>query len=377
MATRGNQTGHIRKRIDGTWEARIDTGRSPTGKRRTKSVYGKTRKEVSDKLTRLASQKLDGKLIHDDQTTVADYLDLWLSGTVKQTTRPATHLSYSQNVRIHISPALGRIKLAKLTPLHVQGFYAEMSKAGKSARMLQMNHAILRRALSRAVKMGVIPRNVCDAVDRPTIEKHEITPLDAEQVSKLMTAAEGERIYPLIVVAVFSGLREGELFGLEWGDIDLKSAKLEVRRTTVDLNGVVTTSPPKTGKGQRLVELTKLAVDALTAQKEMLIAEGLESCPLVFPNIDGTYQRRFGPFRSGFKAILKKAGLPAIRWHDLRHSAATLLLSTGCHPKIVQERLGHSTIGITMDTYSHVLPTMQREAVDKLDSLFTKKKKRI
>ena len=200
--------------------------------------------------------------------------------------------------------------------------------------------------------------------------------MNVAQVAKLIEAAETERMYSLIVVAVSSGLREGELFGLQWNDIDLKAARLEVRRTTVDLNGVVTTSPPKTGKGQRMVELTKLAVDALERQKKMLTAEGLGSCALVFPAIDGTFQRRFGSFRSGFKAILKKAELPTIRWHDLRHSAATLLLSTGCHPKIVQERLGHSTIGITMDTYSHVLPTMQREAVDKLDGLFKTPKPR-
>ena len=314
---RGKGAGSVRQRPDGKWEGRIDVTPDANGKRKTKSVYGDTQRAVTQALTRLAGQKLDGTLASDDQTTVSDFLDLWLSGTVKQSTRPATHASYSQNVRVHIKPAIGRIKLAKLTPSHVQGFYAAMSNAGKSARMLQMNHAILRRALSRAVKMGKIHRNVCDAVDRPTIEKHEITPLNVAQVAKLIEAAETERMYSLIVVAVSSGLREGELF-----------------------------------------------------------AEGLGSCALVFPAIDGTFQRRFGSFRSGFKAILKKAELPTIRWHDLRHSAATLLLSTGCHPKIVQERLGHSTIGITMDTYSHVLPTMQREAVDKLDGLFKTPKPR-
>jgi len=220
---------------------------------------------------------------------------------------------------------------------------------------------------------GLIRRGeTMNIVDRPTVPKHEITPLSAEQVSKLIETAKSDRIYTLLVLAVFSGLRQGELFGLEWNDVDMKAASLMVRRTVVDLNGVVTTSPPKTNKGQRLVALPQLAVVALEAQQERLKAEGMDHSPLVFPAADGGYQRRFGPFREEFKAILKRAGLPAIRFHDLRHSSATLLLSEGVHPKIVQERLGHSTIGITMDTYSHILPSMQRGAVDRLDALFKK-----
>jgi integrase len=251
--------------------------------------------------------------------------------------------------------------------------YAEMERKGKSARMRQMVHAILRRALSMAIKWGLINRNVCDAVDRPTVAKHEITPLNAEQIAKLIESSKDDRIHALLILAVFSGLREGELFGLEWNDIDMKAANLMVRRTAVDLNGSVTTSPPKTGKGQRLVELPQIAIDALWTHKTRLMSEGLAKCELVFPEIGGEYQRRFGPFRDQFKAILKKAELPTIRFHDLRHSSATLLLSEGVHPKIIQERLGHSTIGITMDTYSHILPSMQRDAVGKLDVMFKKK----
>lgn len=189
-----------------------------------------------------------------------------------------------------------------------------------------------------------------------------------------MTTAEPERIYALIVLAIFSGLRQGELFGLEWNDVDLKAANLMVRRTVVDLGGVVTTSPPKTGKGQRLVELPQLAIVALEKHRKTMAGEGLDKSVIVFPGEDGGYQRRFGPFRDQFKAILKAAGLPEIRFHDLRHSAATLLLSEGVHPMIVQERLGHSTIAITMDTYSHILPSMQKDAVGKLDHLFKKQR---
>lgn len=370
---RGKGEGSIRQRSDGTWEARIDIGRDANGRRKTKSVYGKTKKEVGNELTKLASQKIDGTLIAETKLTVGEFLDKWLADAVKLSNRAATHSSYSQNVKVHIKPAIGAVKLSKLTPMHVQGMYAAMERGKKSARMRQMQHAILRRALSVACKWGLIARNVCDAVDRPTVPKHEITPLNAAQVSKLMKAAESDRIHALIVLAVFSGLRQGELFGLEWNDVDMKSANLMVRRTVVDLGGTVTTSPPKTGKGQRLVELPQMAIDALWKHKAKLMTEGLAKSPLVFPGEDGGYQRRFGPFREEFKAVLKRAGLPAIRFHDLRHSAATLLLGEGVHPKIVQERLGHSTIAITMDTYSHILPSMQKDAVGKLDLLFKTK----
>ena len=370
---RGKGEGLIRQRADGTWEGRIEVDRDANGKRVRKSVYGATKKEVTQELTKLASQKLDGVLIVESKLTVDDFLDRWLEDSVKLTTRPATYASYKQITKIHIKPAIGKTKLAKLTPLNVQGMYAAMERKGKSARMRQMVHAVLRRALSVAVKWGIITRNVCDAVDRPTVPKHEITPLNAEQVAKLIEASKTERIHALLVLAVFSGLREGELFGLEWNDVDMNAANLMVRRTAVDLNGVVTTSPPKTGKGQRLVELPQMAIDALWSHKAVLMAEGLAKSPLVFPETDGSYQRRFGSFRDQFKAILKKAGLPEIRFHDLRHSSATLLLSEGVHPKIVQERLGHSTIGVTMDTYSHILPSMQKDAVGKLDLMFKKK----
>lgn len=373
MAKRGKGEGLIRQRANGSWEARIDVGRDGNGKRIRKSIYGPTKKAVTEELTRLSSQKLDGTLIAESKMTVGEYLDRWLEDTVKLRNRASTYASYKQNIRVHIKTAIGRMKLCNLTPLSVQGMYAAMERDVKSARIRQMNHAILRRALSVAVKLGLLNRNVCDAVDRPKTPKHEIQPLNPDQVRTLIDASENERIHALLVLAVFSGLRQGELFGLEWNDIDMTAATIQVRRTTVDIDGVVTTNPPKTAEGQRLVNLPQIAVDALWKQKAMLMTEGLATCPLVFPNTDGSYQRRFGVFRDHFKALLKRAGLPSVRFHDLRHSSATLLLAEGVHPKIVQERLGHSTIEITLNTYSHTLPTMQKDAVGKLDDLFRKK----
>lgn len=372
MARRGKGEGSVIKRGNGTWEARIDIGRDANGKRRTRSIYGKTKKEVTDKLTRLAAQKLNGSLTAETKLDVAGFLTIWLSDSVKLSTRASTHASYDQVVKRHIVPAIGSTNLVKLSPLNVQAMYAAMEKKGKSARLRQMVHAILRRALKMAMKWGLVTRNVCDAVDRPSVPKHEIKPLDAAQVNAMIEAAKGKPIENLLIVAVTSGLRQGELFGLEWGDIDFVSGNLSVRRTAVDLGGKVTTNPPKTAKGQRLVELPQMAIDALRAQQSLLEASGLAGCKLVFPAEDGGYQRRFGPFREQLKAIIKEAKLPAIRFHDLRHSSATLLMVEGVHPKIVQERLGHSTIGITMDLYSHVLPSMQKEAAGKMQSLLRK-----
>ena len=227
-------------------------------------------------------------------------------------------------------------------------------------------------ALVTAVRWGLVIRNVAEAVDRPTVPKHEITPLDVEQAKKFLEAAESDRLHSLYVLALTTGCRQGELFGLEWSDIDLKAGTLMVRRTLVELSGKITTNEPKTAKGRRLIELPGMAVESLWQHKAKLMVEGLASCPFVFPDSEGNHLRRQNVLRRSFQPILKRTGLKDVRFHDLRHSSATLLLSAGVHPKVVQERLGHSQIGVTMDTYSHVLPTMQREASGKLDGLLRK-----
>jgi integrase len=231
-----------------------------------------------------------------------------------------------------------------------------------------LTHAILRRALQQAVKWGTVPRNVCDAVDPPRVARKEIHALTAEQAKQLLKAAADDRLGAMYTLAVSTGLRLGELFGLQWADVDLAAGtgSLMVRHTLMEVNGELSLSEPKTAKSRRKVELSTMAVDALWDHRRKMLAAGYGCEGFIFRNSTGGPLRRSHFHADNFKPLLKRAGLPDIRFHDLRHTAATLMLSGGEHPKVVQEMLGHSNISMTMDTYSHVLPTMQREAVNRL-----------
>jgi integrase len=369
--------GHVFERKDrpGTYGARISNGFDAEGKRRVKTVYGRTKEEVLKKLIRLQNQKLDGTLCKPSKMTVAHYLDSWLEDVVRLNRRPSTYASYKKNVDKHISPRIGRIKLTDLTPDHVQNLYSSMEKAGCSARLRQLVHAILRRALSVAVRKNRIARNVCDAVDRPKAPRPEIHPLTPDQAVLLLEAAKGDRLEALYVLAVTAGMRQGELLGLQWTDIDLENTRIAVRRTIQELDGKFVVGEPKSTKGKRVVNLTKIAAKALRAHRKQMNAEGKADLPWLFVKEDGGHMDR-QQIRKRLRALLKKAGLPIVRFHDLRHTSATMSLAQGTHPKIVQERLGHSTISITLDTYSHVLPSMQEQEALEFDTMLAKAKRK-
>ena len=369
MSRRGKGEGSICQRPDGTWVAAINIGTDATGKRQRKYVYGKTKRDVAEKLTRLATQKLDGTLIRDDQTTVEQFITRWLDDAAALKVRASTLASYRQVCRLHVTDKIGSVKLAKLGPAHVQNLLAEMTRAGKSPRLVQMAYTMIHLALVTAVRWGLVVRNVAEAVDRPSVSKHEISPLTQEQAAELLKVAKSDRLDTLYVLALATGMRQGELFGLQWDDIDLKARTIAVRRTLVELGGTITTNPPKTDKGRRLIELPQMAVASLWGHKARMLTEGLAGSEWVFCDTEGHPLRRQNVLRRSFVPILKAAGLKGVRFHDLRHTSATLLMSAGVHPKVVQERLGHSHIGITMDTYSHCLPSMQKEAAGKLDSM--------
>ncbi|HUY32879.1 MAG TPA: site-specific integrase [Pirellulales bacterium] len=367
---RGNGEGSIFQRKNGLWSAVVTIGYNANGKRVRKEVYGKTKGEVQEKLTKLQSEKLTGTLSNAERQTVAVFLNRWLADCAKPTVRSSTFACYKGIVDNHVSPKVGGVRLEKLTPQHVQGLYSALERDKASRYTRRLVHAVLHRAFKQAVKWGMVPRNVCDAVEAPRIERKEIQPLNGEQVATLFTAASGERLEALYVLAVSSGLRLGELFGLQWGDVDLDAGALTVRRKLSEVNGVLKLEEPKTNKGRRKVDLPGMAVDAMCEHRKRMLAEGNLSKGYVFCNNAGGPLRRSHFHKQYWKPLLKLAGLPAIRFHDLRHTSATLLLGEGIHPKIVQERLGHSQISITLDTYSHVLPTMQRDAADKLDTMF-------
>lgn len=366
---RGHGEGSISQRADGRWCAIITVGYDQNGKRRRKTVYGKTKKEVTEQLTRLQSQKLDGLLTPTSRITVGEFLDRWVNDAAALSVRPSTLHSYKLNIEKHIKPRIGGVQLSKLTPLQVQSVYGQMSAAGLSPRMQEYVHSILHRAFVVGIKWGLLVRNVCQSVERPSVPRREMKVLKPEQAAKFLETARGDRLNALYVVAITTGLRQGELFGLEWSDIDLKAGTVQVQRTVVEIDGKFLTHEPKTDAGRRLVTLPRLAVDALQDHRRQSLAEGLAGNPRVFTQPDGSSITRDFIRRQSLHKLLAKAGLPMIRFHDLRHSAATLLLSEGIHPKVVQERLGHSSIQMTLDTYSHAVPSMQADAAARLDGL--------
>jgi integrase len=370
---RGRGEGSIFQRADGLYVSSVSLGYDGNGKRRRKTVYGKTKAEVQEKLRQLQGSGFAGS--PTDRLRLAEYLAQWLEAVVRPNRSLNTYRCYEGVVRNYICPQIGGTRLDQLTSDHVQGLYAAMKKAGASDRMRQLAHAVLHRALQTAVesKPPKMPFNPCDYVETPRLpaaKVHRVEPYGVEEVQSLLTAAEGDRLKALIVLAVFTGLRQGELFGLRWPDIDLGAGALSVRHSLEEVNGKLSLKEPKSGKTRR-VELPPLAVDALWEHRTRMLAEGHLGGP-VFCDTRGGWLRKSNFLRNVFRPLIEKAGLPRRRFHDLRHTSATLLLTLGVHPKVVQERLGHSNISVTLDTYSHVAPTIQREAAAKLDGLFRK-----
>jgi integrase len=371
----GNGEGGIsRHKGSGLYMARY-TVHTPTGPKR-KTLYGKTRREVDEKLTRAKVDRDTGFVFDADNLTLGNYLDRWINDSVRDTVRQRTWERYEQIVRVHIKPALGRVKLKNITPTHARALYREKLDTGLAPRTVNYIHTTLSKALKDAVADGLITRNPASSVKAPRPKKKEISPLSSEQGKAFLEAVRGNRFEAAFVVALHCGLREGEILGLKWSDVDMDAGTLQVRRTLSEALAGHLFEPPKNGKG-RSVKLTARAVEALrdhlTRQIEEIesLGDRYRDQGLVFPSQVGTPMNAKNLTARSFKPLLKKAGLPDIRFHDLRHTFATLMLQNGEHPKVLQEMLGHATIAITMDTYSHVLPNMQRDAVARLGTLLS------
>jgi len=325
---------------------------------------------VQEKLHEIIHEQRQGTLPTGPQQTLKQFLEPWLE-IHKNAVRLTTYVRYRSTIYKHLLPAFGHVQLQKLTPLKVQDFYAQKLREGLAPKTVILMQGVLHKALDDAVRWNLIARNVTDAVSLPRIMKSEIKPLTKEQAQKLLEAAQGHRLEALLTVALVTGMRRGELLALRWQDINFDDKSLQVHRTVslVRGHGYVVTEP-KTAKGKRKIALPQIAIEVLKVhrvhQLESRIKAGEKWCELdlVFCNIYGRFQH---PDRmvERFQKLLEEVGLHHMRFHDLRHSAATILLTMGIHPKVVQELLGHSTISITMDIYSHVLPSMQREAMDK------------
>jgi integrase len=355
MGRRPKGSGSIYTRKDGTvvGQYEVDT---LNGKKR-KYIRGKSKKDVASRLAKAISDRDSGLVFDSGSLTLSGYLDKWLK-VIQGTISVGSWKQYETIVRLHIKPALGKLKLDRVTALHVQNLYREKLDFGLTPRRVIYIHVTLHKALKQAVRWSLIPRNVTDAVEPPKARKKEILPLDQEQVRRLMEAARGNKLEALYVLAVNTGMRQGELLGLQWRDVDLDSGTLRVNRTI--FGGVV--SPPKTARSRRSIKMSRSALVALKAHEK--------KSEWVFSTASGKPIDCTNLTKQSWKPLLKEAGLPNKRFHDLRHTCATLLLTKGVHPKVVQELLGHSSISITLDTYSHVLPNMQEKAVAAMDEIF-------
>jgi integrase len=367
---RANGEGAIYKRPDGRWTARLTLAKG------RKDFYGKTREEVNRKLIAALRDQQAGLPIVGERLTLAQFLKDWLEST-KPALRDRTYETYEIILRLHIMPQLGKHRLARLGPQQVQSLYSDRLLTGLSAQSVRKIHAILHRALRDAVRWNLVARNVADLVTPPRDQRREMKTLDPSQARRLIEAARGDRLEALYVLALTTGMRLGEILALRWVDVDLEGASLQVRGTLNRSSEGLKIGEPKTSGSRRKVALGESAIEALRRHRLSQTAERLLRGPdwevrgLVFTNEIGKPIEATNFRRRSFEPLLEKAGVPPMRFHDLRHTAATLLLGLGVHPKIVSERLGHSRVGITLDLYSHVTPIMQREAAEAMETVLS------
>jgi len=372
----------VRKRGKG-WLVTVEMGRDPTtGRRRRTYLTAPTRREAEREEAKLRHEAATGLDLEPTKISLAEYLKRWLD-TRRSNLAPSTYRRYGDLLRHQVLPHIGTIPLSKLRPLHVQQLYARLQEIGRadgkggiSPRTLLHVHRLLSEALGQAVRWQIIPRNVCQAVEAPQARRAEMRTLSLEETRGLLEAAKAEDTAhgDAVILALHTGLRLGELLGLRWDDLDLELGRMTVRRTLQYLPGEgIAYREPKTGRSRRTIPLGATALEALRRVRRRQLEERLALGPgycdsgVVFADALG---RPLPPYRVSqrFPALVKRLGLAPLRFHDLRHTHASLLLARGVHPKIVSERLGHASIAITLDTYSHVLPNLQEEAARDLDA---------
>jgi integrase len=339
-------------------------------------LSGKRREDVANKLAKALGNRADGLVFDAGTLTVGEYLDRWLKD-VRDTVRQSTYQGYEYAIRPHIGPALGRIALKNLSPAHARWFYQDRLDSGLAPATVHKLHVVLHKALKAAVADGLVPRNVTAELKPPRITREEIDPLDAEQARRLLETARGDRLETLYVLALNTGMRQGELLALKWDDVDLERSLVRVRRTLTRSDKGFVLGEPKTKKSRRTIRLTAGAVQALRAhlsrQLEEIERMGslYEPGGLIFATETGSIINPSNLRNRSFKPLLRLAGLRPIRFHDLRHTCATLLLGKEVNPKIVSEMLGHASVSITLDIYSHLLPDMQEKAAKALEEALT------
>jgi integrase len=376
---RGKGEGSITRLADGRWQGRVDLG-SPNGRRVRKAVYGKTRQEVQQKLRQLLAARDQGRpLAGDDRLTLGAYLERWLQDVAARRVRPSTLVRYTIDVR-RLTAALGRVRLSRLTAADVQRFLNGLSDQGLSSASVRHCRATLRAALNQAVAWDLIPQNPAGGkkVAVPTPAKPELPALTPTLARQVLQAVAGTETETPVMLALYLGLRQGEVLGLTWSDVrlDADPPTLTVRHQLQRLGGAWRLLPPKSATSRRTLPLPPPVVQALVAERRRQAAARLAAGPLWQPPIPdlvfttATGQPRHGAWLThAVQRQLARAGLPKLRFHDLRHAAASLLVASGVSLKAISDLLGHSQISMTADTYSHISDAVRREVVDRLAAL--------
>jgi integrase len=385
---RGRGEGSIYQRPDGRWCAMIDLG-FINGKRKRKYVYGATRKDVVAKLKAAHQAQAAGVNLAAERITLAAFLDRWLAEVVSKRNKIRTIDGYTQIVQDHLKPHLGQYQLDKLLPEHVQAMLNRLAEEGRKYHTVRNIRAVLQRALNQAMRWQYVSRNVATLVDVPRYvhtdpadpargqnQDFTIQPLDEQQARRLLHAVAGHRLEAIYRVALSLGLRAGEVLGLRWSDIDVTRASLRITGAIQRLRGKLVRTTTKTSASARAIDIPPVLLgqlkrrQTLQAQERLDAGERWREHDLVFTTTNGTPIDPRNLTRH-FKRVLQQAGLPhTIRFHDLRHSCATLLIAQGVHPRVVMEILRHTQISTTMNTYAHVLPRLQRDATTKIEELF-------
>lgn len=375
--------GRVTRRGAG-WQYVVDVGADPaTGRRRQRSKGGfPTRKEAEKALAKVNHEVNAGVFTAPARVTFKEFADnTWLPA-VKATVRPSTERNYSQVVRLYLTPRIGGLRLEAITPAHLNAVYGELLDSGRddgegglSTRTVRQVHVVAHRMLKDAVRWGLLGRNPVDAADPPSVTSPELRVWSPEELRMFLENVSAERLYPLFVLAATTGMRRGELMGLTWDDVDFENARLSINRARVVVRHEVVDSAPKTARSRRTVALDPGTLGVLRTwrkhqrEERLLMGAGWRNTiNHVFTWPDGEPVHP-SVVSQTFTRLVRKHKLPALSFHGLRHTAATAALAGGLSPKIVSDRLGHASVSITLDTYSHVLPAMDEHAAAVISGL--------
>lgn len=377
---RANGEGNIRKRSDGRWEGRYTAGYDPqTGKRIIKNVLGKTQAEVKAKLAKALEDSKELDIVRTDEYTVAEWLRLWYELYAEPNVRPTTAASYRRNIELHVIPHIGDIKLNRLTSRELQKFYKDLLENGRlresqkeknpglSNSTVRGIHMMLHNALDRAVRERLILRNPTEDCIIPKLEKKEMKILRPEDIKAYLAAAERRGVLPMFYLELVSGVRKGELVALLWDDLDIERRTISVSKQALSRpGGEIVVNRPKTENSIRAISIQQEAVDLLVEEHQKH-----PDNPYMFPSpkTGGMYYP--DSVVNLHKKLLQDAGLGHIRFHDLRHTFATMALQNGVDVKTVSAMLGHYDAGFTLRTYTHATRQMQEQAAEKMGSFMT------